>query len=145
MRIKILSLYGIILFFVFFLSIFDVRCKNPEDFKPTEDSLIEPPEPPELISPPADTIYVWTPGIGDIYNLDFEWTFVNGAERYELEVSTDATFQNSEIHATGVNSITIGFHNCNKYFWHVRAISKAWTWYTEWSVLRSFRIIPPIH
>jgi hypothetical protein len=136
--LKILPFVIIVMFITYYPG-----CKNPEEYNP-DDSLIEPPEPPQPISPPEGTSYVWTPQVGSIFHLDFEWSTVTGAQRYELEIDTDSSFDNAAVYSTSYTSIQAELYEIDTYFWHVRAYSSAWTYYTEWSDIRTFRIAPPI-
>jgi len=88
-------------------------CKSPEEYEPPPDSLIPPPEAPELIRPPDDTSY-WFGQAGQ------SWDFV-------VVVFESVLFYNPV--------------NC---YWHVRAESNQWTWFTDWSEIRYLRIRWPI-
>ena len=116
----------------------DSGCKNPEEYKPPEDSLIPPPAPPQLIIPNDSAFFSMTPGSNiDIY---FEWSNITDADFYEIEFSDNPTFTNSTRYKYYTHSATINFTELGKYFWHVRAYSPLWTWYTNWSETRYFLI-----
>jgi hypothetical protein len=136
---KILTLVIIMMFIAYYPG-----CKDPDEFNP-DDSLIDPPEPPQPIFPPQDTNYTWTPQVGPIFYLDFEWSSVAGAQRYELEIDTDSSFDNAAIYSTTHTSVEAELYEIDRYFWHVRAFSSAWTYYTEWSDIWTFRIKPPLN
>ena len=121
----------------------NIGCQDPNEYRPPGDTLIEPPGPPSLLTPPDDTCYVLipNPGFKDVY---FSWTEVEGAQYYQLEYSTDINFSESEILVSSgpvlVNRFTYPIH----FYWHVRAGSDWWTWYSTWSDVRYVRIMPPV-
>ncbi|MEO0190329.1 MAG: hypothetical protein ABIL18_05055, partial [candidate division WOR-3 bacterium] len=113
-------------------------CKNPHDYEPKFDSLYPPPAPPQLISPKNDTA-IWY-GTPFPHNVLLTWSSVNGAEYYQLEIVKDDSSA-----LTGENLIDVDYSSYNftinrngYYFWRVRAYSRNWTWYTEWSVVYHF-------
>jgi len=123
-------------------------CKSPEEYEPPPDSLIPPPEAPELIRPPDDTSY-WFGQAGqswDFVVVVFEWTSVSDAQFYELEIATTPNFGTSVIYDIKVSSTktTVLFYNPVNCYWHVRAESNQWTWFTDWSEIRYLRIRWPI-
>jgi hypothetical protein len=138
MVLRILLLLFIAIFITYY-----VGCKSPEEYDPYDDSLIDPPEPPEPLVPAESASYVWTPQVGPVYHLDFEWSEVIGAQNYELEIAVNQFFEDADIYITSQKSIEAELHYIATYYWHVRAWSSAWTYYTEWSDKRTFRIIHP--
>ncbi|MCK4250666.1 hypothetical protein KAX97_04435 [candidate division WOR-3 bacterium] len=121
-------------------------CKDPHEYAPPEDSLIPPPEPPQPIYPPDDTGYVFGQGGQgwDFVIVLFEWTPLNGVEYYYLEIAAESTFANPQMHTTLNTTIILYFDVPRKCFWRVRGSSPYWTWYTNWSEVRYFRIWWPI-
>ena len=118
-------------------------CKDPNEYKPPEDSLLPPPGPPQLFFPPVDTEYVLVPNPGVIH-IPFDWSDVEGAEYYEIELSPDSNFINGITHESNSSKLTISFYAPQDLYWHVRAESDSWTWYTPWSESWYFRIRPPL-
>ncbi len=58
--------------------------------------------------------------------IQLEWWQVNGAELYEIEISSSQNFSNSEKYSTTDNKITIdNLSSGQQYFWKVRAISSS--------------------
>lgn len=116
---------------------FNPGCKDPHDFEPVFDSLTSPPEAPQLLSPPHDTVFrydMWWPYPNDI---DFEWTGVENPEYYELMISTDPNFPGEPIQ-TPDTLYTVAFNQNGIWYWKVRGYNRSWTWYTEWSETWSF-------
>lgn len=139
-KLIFLSLKLLFLLLVVVLFNFNPGCRNPNDFNPPEDSLTPPPAPPELFHPLNDTVIpYWVP-----YELSFDWSVVNGAQLYELQISPDSTFESYAIHQPVYNSMTVVVESYGRYFWRVRAASTAWTWYTGFSETWHFTIRHPV-
>ncbi|HEC78570.1 MAG TPA: hypothetical protein ENI34_05425 [candidate division WOR-3 bacterium] len=131
------------LFLLCFILNTNPACKGPEEYKPPDDSLAEPPAAPQLLFPPMDTEYVLVPDPG-VVQIDFDWTAVSGTEYYELEYSSNPDFINGTTETSSSDGLTILFSSPMDIYWHVRAASSAWKWYTDWSEVRYFRIRPPL-
>lgn len=77
---------------------------------------------PELVSPSARFV--------TDKSFDFEWTAVSGAEKYALDIATDAGFLNIEksVQTTNttisVNEVYSSISKNKKLYWQVRAIAK---------------------
>ena len=116
-----------------------VNCRDPHDFEPDIDTLLDPPAPPELLSPESAYVYMATTYPYFYIYVDFSWTEVSGAEEYSLEVTVD-TFA-PVIYPTTDQAWTIiimdTYRLCD-YSWRVRAYSAAWKFYTEWSETWTF-------
>lgn len=140
--IKLLTGFIITLTLILMLET-NTGCTNPDEYKPQEDSLIEPPDPPELVFPPMDTEYVLLPEPGYV-EITFDWTPVNGADHYELEYASNPDFINAASETSSTDKLTIIFSSPIDLYWRVRAESPAWKWYTDWSEARFFRIRPPL-
>jgi len=137
--IKILTL----LMIIFILAI-NPDCKNPNDYRPKEDSLLPPPPPPRLLSPPDSFVHM---PLGSP-RLIISWKSIEDAEIYEihfvgekgyewtLQLDTNALIQRW--------ADTVLF---DKYKWKVRAYSSKWDYFTDWSVEWhfevNFRFSPP--
>jgi hypothetical protein len=118
-------------------------CKDSSEFERPSDSLIEPPDAPILITPLSDTEYIILPNPGyvDVY---FAWYDINDAEYYQLEYSVNENFSNSTVLTSTEATVVKRFAEPVDLYWHVRANSDYWTWYTPWSETRYFRIQPPV-
>ena len=128
------------LIFIFSILMFtNVNCKNPNDFKPPEDTLIYPPSAPTIIQPADSFVFMDTslpiyPHIG--------WDSTPGAEMYEFE----PTFRNynPNVITTTRNYYDMGIIDTAKfghYNWRVRASSSLWKGgYTDWTAKRMFEV-----
>ncbi len=120
-------------------------CRDPYDFEPPEDSLLPAPDPPQLLWP-RDSIYYHLPNDTDSVHITFNWSTIEDIEFYEWEIDTSAIFSRTAwSRRTEYDTITFGFTAddmfTKTYYWHVRAASDLWFWWTEWSETRTF-IIP---
>ena len=129
----------IFIFIIIFYINLNQGCKDPGEYEPG-DSLISPPAPPQLIAPPDSTLFSISPDPADIY---FEWTPVTGAEFYDIEFSTDSTFDTTYGYILTYKASSywtiISFYLLGDIFWRVRAYSQLWTWYTNWSEIGYFK------
>ncbi len=116
-----------------------INCRDPHDFEPDPDTLLDPPAAPQLLSPENDYVYMATSDPFYIY-IDFNWTEISDAEEYTLELAID-TFAPIN-YAAPSNQWTIivrdTYRLCD-YAWKVRAYSPTWKFYTDWSETRSFQ------
>ncbi len=126
--------------FALILILFAVTCKDPEEFEP-EDPYEEAPPPPQLIHPRQGAVYAFG---GNIGYVPFYWTLVTGAEIYEIQIDTIATFETDSIYSAVTPPTSIGlflYHSKTEYFSRIRAGSGRWiTLYTEWSDITSFYV-----
>jgi hypothetical protein len=136
--LKIILFIAIVIMF----SHLPAGCKDPHDFEPELDSLIPPPEAPQLISPSDSAGWVYIEALGPVL-VDFNWTEVEGVEYYELQLGVDTTFSDPSIYKISYNNISIAFLPRIVY-WRVRAASSRWTWFTDWSEIRYCRIWWPV-
>jgi len=110
-------------------------CRDPNDFKPPPDTSQPPPPPPHLIAPKKNAIYnILTTG-ATVY---FYWEPVDSAEIYELNFS-DTLGHDSIIRADTTKKYLILPRGI--YDWRVRAGNGAWSWYTDWSETREFKVM----
>lgn len=136
---------GIIAFnsilFSFVLLLINPQCKNPNDWKPG-DPQIPPPDPPVLYLPLADTIFIGSTG----YDVKFDWEELSGYEvAYEIQTDTSPSFSTAVTHSTSSSPATFFLKRYTyktNYYCRVRASSSAWTWYTDFSEIRHFWIMP---
>ncbi|UCC12349.1 MAG: hypothetical protein JSW02_02095 [candidate division WOR-3 bacterium] len=131
----------IVMLGIFSLSSFQ-GCKDPEEFEPDQDTLVPPPEPPELLEPTDGFVYnVVIDPFNYSYDVLLEWTAVDGNELYEVELTTD-TFPPVVVNSP-TSSLIITFrdlHRLCEHHWRVRAGSIHWTNFTEWSDPRTFEL-----
>lgn len=118
-------------------------CKDASEFERPNDSLVEPPAAPILISPPVDTEYILLQNPGYV-NVFFTWNSVIGAEYYQLEYSVDENFGSSSMFTINSTELVESFTEPVDLYWRVRAHSDYWTWFTDWSETWYFRIRPPV-
>ncbi len=108
-------------------------CKDPHEYKPHFDSLCPPPNPPQLISPRNDTSFWYETNFP--HNIVLRWNSVEDAENYELQIVRGDTtlFQHTEVIQVEETDLVYTITGNGIYYWHVRAYSRKWTWYTNWS------------
>jgi hypothetical protein len=117
-------------------------CMDPGQYEPEEPPVkTDPPAGPSVILPEQDTLFRCEYSVA----VALDWTAVDGAEGYEYQVNTDSSFAASFPYQ--VTNPPTAFHaSCyppiTTYFFRVRAHSSAWTWYTDWSGLRRFHLMP---
>lgn len=117
-------------------------CMDPFEYDPGGPPVkTDPPAGPGALLPVQDALFRC-----EYYAVVvLDWTFVTGAQGYEFQVSTDSTFALSypyqgqyppvQFYARCIPPITT-------YHFRVRAYSDAWTWYTDWSEIRTFHVMP---
>jgi len=125
-----------------FISIFfTLDCRNPNDFKPPEDTLSLPPDPPQLLSP--IDYYVRMPD-APTGRLLFVWQSLKDAELYEIFFSGDSYGEWTVPYDTNCFSLRLQKepweYIIDKFTWKVRAASAKWKCYTEWSTPRHFEV-----
>ena len=117
-----------------------LACKDPNSYQPFDPTKPDPPAPPVLSYP----INGW---VSDDFAypqvVSFGWQRVPGAQFYEVQVSWDSLFihvpySNPRIYQT---SVADSIYDHGLYYWRVRAASRNWNNYTDWS--SSFRFALP--
>jgi hypothetical protein len=136
----LIKVFSIIIMALFVVTCFG--CMDPGEYKPEDPpQKTDPPEGPSALLPVQDALFR-----SEYYcYVTLDWTEVDGAQGYEFQVDTDSTFTASypyqgqfppsSYHAACFPPITT-------YFFRVRAYSDAWTWYTDWSEIRRFHVMP---
>jgi len=109
-------------------------CRDPYDFEPPPDSLVQPPAAPILLYPPDSFVFMTETPYVDII---MQWSTVDSAEKYLLEFGSDTIMVDTPSWY-GYDNIEFG-----PYHWRVKASSSRWTGgYTEWSETRHFDTRP---
>lgn len=117
-------------------------CRDPYDFEPGDPTKPDPPAPPVLVFPPDGHM-------GDNYSypqvVSLEWRSLPGATFYQVEVYTDSLLTRlylSEDRITATRTAP-SFGRYGTYYWHVRAASRSWNDYTDWSAPFRFTLPNP--
>ena len=121
-----------------------LACKDPNSFQPFDPTMPDPPAPPQLITP-GDS---W---MSDSYaypqEVWFSWQPIPGAGFYKFEVYNESTidprylvFANQRVTST---ALTTSFGHYGEYYWRVRAASRNWNNYTNWSTPFRFGLPNP--
>jgi hypothetical protein len=128
-----------LIFIILVLILTNVKCKDPNDFAPPEDTLIFPPAAPINIQP-ADS-FVYMAIVMPTY-LRISWDSTPGAEMYEFELTYNN--YNPNVIVASRNFLDMAFLSDIKfgpYFWRVRASSPLWKGgYTDWTTKRMFEV-----
>lgn len=118
-------------------------------------TTVSAPLPPPLLSPPPAVVVVAPELYGPRAGADgvpikpiFQWGAVAGAERYELLVSTNASFPNPIIAKIGADALSVTAWQSNisldydtTYFWKIRAGVTGN--FSVWSNVGAFTTVPP--
>lgn len=131
-----------VLSFLAFAFLVSSGCMDPGQYEPEEPPVkTDPPEGPSVLLPAQDALF------RSLYDrwVTLAWTVVEGAEGYEFQVDRDSSFAASFPYqysgdTTAYNAYC--YPPITTYFFRVRAHSSAWTWYTDWSELRRFHLMP---
>jgi hypothetical protein len=110
-------------------------CRNPNDFRPSEDTLIYPPPKPELLIP--ENNYTFITDTNEVYFF-LSWTPVESAQAYILELTIVGNSESLIMEDTTYLGLIDKYHfGVNT--WRVKASSGRWKGnYTEWSEKRIF-------
>jgi hypothetical protein len=120
-----------------------LACRDPYDFEPNDPTKPDPPDPPELVQPGDG----W---LSDSYeypqSVTFGWYALPGTLFYQMEVYRDSVvnpsarvYNNTRV---TLNSVSVGF-GWGVYVWRVRAASRNWNDYTDWSAPFRFTLPNP--
>ncbi|OGC42103.1 hypothetical protein A2Y85_03890 [candidate division WOR-3 bacterium RBG_13_43_14] len=117
--------------------VFAPSCRDPHEYEPPFDSLGPPPEAALLIAPANNAAFLydcWNPYPNDIEMI---WTAIPGTQYYELKIDDNPELPGKAERVEDTTFIFVVSAN-GKYYWQVRAYSRNWTWYTDWSEKRIF-------
>jgi hypothetical protein len=113
-------------------------CKNPDEFEPDNPYDQEAPAPPVILRPVAGTVFPCQ----NSKTILFDWTHVSGAQEYEIQIDTSASFSTDSIYGANNPPTTITlirYTARTTYYCRIRAGSAYWrTLYTDWSDVRVF-------
>lgn len=129
------------LVFILFLFFIHFGCMNPEELEPDEPpEKIEPPEPPNVLLPEPEAEF----RSYDHRWVQFDWSHVEGAQVYEIEIDTAPDFSHAwPEEASPPTEVRLAFYPPKTtYFFRVRAYNSSWIWYTYWSESRRFYLLP---
>jgi hypothetical protein len=111
-----------------------LACKDPNSFQPFDPSMPDPPAPPGLVYPVNGWV---SDNWGYPQDVDFSWQRLPEAQFYQIEVYKDSllpsghlTYSNQRV--TSI-ALTASFDHYGRYYWRVRAASRNWNNYTDWS------------
>jgi hypothetical protein len=128
-------------FGLFLLVLLAFGCKDPFDYEPGDPTKPDPPAAPALYSP-ADGyntgVYVYP------QDVELVWKAVAGAEFYQVRVYSDSMLQRLAASNDRARAVSETFSlSFSKYYWRVRAVSRQWNDYTDWSATWTFIIPSP--
>ncbi|MGB7055650.1 MAG: hypothetical protein WBE28_10060 [bacterium] len=117
-------------------------CMDPDEYKPEDPpQKTDPPLGPSALLPLQDALFR-----SEYYcAVTLDWTTVDGARGYEFQVDMDSSFTSSYPYQgqfPPASFSAVCFPPVTTYFFRVRAYSDAWTWYTDWSEVRRFHVMP---
>jgi hypothetical protein len=121
-----------------------LACTDPFSFEPGDPTKPNPPSSPELIQPgngwmSDDYIYP--------QNVTLGWQKVPGAQFYQVEAYRDSLLRSQYlVHANqrvAQPPLTVPFSGFGLYYWRVRAASRNWNNYTNWSAPFRFSLPNP--
>ncbi len=136
---KIRNFGAVIMSIVLILAI---GCMDPDEYKPEEPpEKTEPPDGPGVLLPEQDALW----HCEYYHTVILDWTDVDNAQGYEFQVDRDSTFTASFPYQGFFPPYVftaVCFPPITTYYFRVRAYSDAWTWYTNWSDVRRFHLVP---
>lgn len=116
-----------------------MACRDADEYDDPYDE--EAPPPPECLYPLPDTVIA----CGSTHAVFFDWTEVEGAQRYDIQIDTTENFDEESMYFDDnpPRTLTLNRYDSNtKYYWRVRAASVYWrTLFTEWSEVRVFYLV----
>ncbi len=120
-----------------FLTLAPPGCRDPHEYEPPFDSLTPPPQAPTLVSPANNTIFLYDQLNPYPNDIEMSWHAVPGTEYYELKIDDNPELPGKAERVMDTVFIFVVREN-GRYYWKVRAYSRNWTWYTNWSETRTF-------
>jgi len=119
-------------------------CKDPNSFQPFDPTMPDPPAPPGLVYPANGWV---SDNWGYPQDVDLGWQELPEAQFYQIEVYRDSllpsghlTYANRRVTQT---SLTATMPAYGRYYWRVRAASRNWNDYTDWSQPSRFALPNP--
>jgi len=133
-KCRVIMVVNLILLWICLIIGLNTNCRDPFDFEPPPDSLIQAPDTPNLLYPPDSFVFMTETPYVDII---MRWSTVDSAEKYLLELNADTILVDT-VSWAGYDNIEFG-----PYEWRVKAASSKWIGgYTEWSETRYFDTRP---
>jgi hypothetical protein len=119
-----------------------LACRDPYSFEPGDPTKPDPPAPPRLTAP-ADS---WRSGdYGYPQDVAFAWQAIPGPVFFQLEAYIDWTIDPQHLvfadQRVASAALVVPFSRYGRYYWRVRAASRNWNNYTDWS--QPFRFVLP--
>jgi len=129
---------------IFALALVALMCKDPYDFEPNDPTKPDPPGPPALVAP-ADGETIWNYAYPQ--DVIFEWQALSGTSYYQFELYSDSSLSPNNLLSSNPkvldNTLFITFDHYGHYYWRVRAASRNWNNYTDWSAPFDFFLPNP--
>ena len=111
-----------------------IACKDPNSFQPFDPTKPDPPAPPQLSLPTDNWI---SDDFGYPQDVTLGWQPLPGAQFYQVEVYRDSLLRSQYLFYSNarvtLTSVTASLPYYGLYFWRVRAASRNWNNYTDWS------------
>jgi hypothetical protein len=136
-----IKLTGSLVMLISAICLLNVGCQDPPEY-PYEYEPGPPPDPPAFTSPLPDTTYN-----GDMVVVLFAWTSIDEAECYNLDLDTVSTYATDTVilvQGTAVSQTLVRTKAVTTYYCRIRAGSRKWTYYTDWSETRKLFIKPDL-
>ncbi len=118
-----------------------LACTDPYDFEPGDPTKPNPPAPPQLVHPEDG----WQGEFRYPQDVSFGWQQTSGAQFYQIEVYRDSLLRSQYLFYSNTRvtqtAVTASLPYYGLYFWRVRAASRNWNDYTDWS--SPFRFVLP--
>jgi len=106
-------------------------CRDPTSYQPFDPTKPDPPAPPVLTYPTDGWL---SDDFAYPQDVSFAWQSVPGAQFYEMQVQSDSLFTGSSPGWRVYESSAVySLHTVGVYYWRVRAASRNWNNYTDWS------------
>ena len=111
-----------------------LACKDPNSFQPFDPTKPDPPAPPELVYPSNGWV---SDRFAYPQDVNFAWQQVPGAQFYQIEVYRDSLLRSEYLKYSNPRvaqpPLTASLPYYGSYYWRVRAVSRNWNNYTDWS------------